>query len=104
MQSENRIRRPRETWARLGVGRSNFHENYVHKNGGPEHIPGTTIPRLRPIVLGPRARGFLDDEIDALIEALRRHRDGGAASAATRVVAPARTTGLSSGSSRRRGA
>ena len=76
--SENKIRRPRETWAKIGVGRSTFHENYVHRTGGPEHVPGTTIPRLRAVALGPRARGFFDDEIDALIEALRHHRDGAA--------------------------
>jgi len=72
------ILRPRLACAKIGVGRSNFHENFVLREGGPAHLPGTNIPRLRPIVLGPRARGFVDDEIDALIEALRRFRDGAA--------------------------
>ena len=30
---------------------------------------------LKPIILGPRARGFIDDEADALVEALRALRD-----------------------------
>jgi hypothetical protein len=72
------VLRPRVACARLGVGKSNFHENFVLQKGGPAHLPGTNIPRLRPIVLGPRARGFIDDEVDALIEALRRLRNGGA--------------------------
>ena len=42
-------------------------------------MPGTTIPRLKPIILGPRARGFIDDEVDALIEALCTWRDSAAA-------------------------
>jgi predicted DNA-binding transcriptional regulator AlpA len=72
------ILRPRAAWLKVGVGRSNFHENYTFKKGGGECVPNTNVPRLRPVVLGPRARGFLDDEVDALIEGLRRQRDGGA--------------------------
>ena len=72
------VLRPREACAKLGVGRSNFYEKFVLQEGGPAHLRGTNIPRLRPIVLGDRARGFVDDEIDALIKSLRRLRDGAA--------------------------
>jgi predicted DNA-binding transcriptional regulator AlpA len=75
---QNRILRPRETWQTLGVGRTNFHDNYIYKEGGGETVPGTNVPRLRPVPLGPRAVGFFNDELQNLIEALRRHRDGGA--------------------------
>jgi hypothetical protein len=72
------VLRPRPTWQKVGVGKSNFYKNYVFKEGGPAHVPGTHIPRLKPIILGPRARGFIDDEADALVEALRALRDGAA--------------------------
>jgi predicted DNA-binding transcriptional regulator AlpA len=75
---QNRILRPREAWQTLGVGRTNFHENYVYREG-EETVPGTTnVRRLRPVPLGPRAVGFFNDELQNLIEALRRSRDGAA--------------------------
>ena len=79
MQSEKRIIRPREAWQKLGIGRTNFHDNYLLKEGGGEHVPGTNVRRLRPVPLGPRAVGFLNDEVDAVIEGLRAFRDGGVA-------------------------
>jgi hypothetical protein len=51
-----------------------FDENYVDRGGNPL-VPNTDIPRLRPVQLGARAIGFFSDEIDNLIEALRRLRD-----------------------------
>jgi predicted DNA-binding transcriptional regulator AlpA len=66
------ILRPRATWEKLGVSRVHFYDNYV----GDGFIPGTRVRRLRPALkLGERARGFPDDEIDAVIEALRAERD-----------------------------
>jgi hypothetical protein len=75
---QNRILRPREAWQTLGVGRTNFHDNYLYREGGDETVPGTNVRRLRPVSLGPRAVGIFNDELQALIEALRRFRDGGA--------------------------
>jgi hypothetical protein len=75
---ENSILRPRQAWQRINVGKSNFHQNYVFKEGGPAYLPGTDIPRLKPVKLGPRARGFFNDEVAELIENLRRFRDGDA--------------------------
>jgi predicted DNA-binding transcriptional regulator AlpA len=69
-----RIERRRAAHTRLGVGKTTFDENYVDK-GGESYVPGTNIPRLRPVPLGARAIGFFSDEIDSLIEALRRFRD-----------------------------
>jgi predicted DNA-binding transcriptional regulator AlpA len=57
------IIRPPAAWRRLGVGRSKFYSDFVRKG------------RLRSVKLGPRAVGFFDDELDALIEELRRERD-----------------------------
>ena len=65
--SEMRILRPRPTMQKLGVGRTNFIENYVEKEDAP-FVPGTTVRRLRKVPLGLRAIGFLSDEVDELIE------------------------------------
>jgi predicted DNA-binding transcriptional regulator AlpA len=69
-----KIERPQAACARLGVGKTMFDENYVDRGSNPV-VPNTDIPRLRPVQLGPRAIGFFSDEIDDLIEALRRLRD-----------------------------
>jgi predicted DNA-binding transcriptional regulator AlpA len=61
------IIRPPAAWRRLGVGKSKFYEDYVRTG------------LLRSVKLGRRATGFFDDEIDALIEKMRRERDTKAA-------------------------
>ena len=61
--------------ARLGIGVSKFYDQFMHHGDGRDVIPGTDIPRLRPVRLGAKAIGFLSDETDALIDALRRRRD-----------------------------
>jgi hypothetical protein len=73
------IERPDAARKRLGVKTTHFSENFVLRNEDDPFLPGTTIPRLRPVPLGIRAIGFLSDEIDALIKALRQLRDSGAA-------------------------
>jgi hypothetical protein len=57
------IIRPRAAWTRLGIGRSKFYTDFV----------GTG--RIKLVKLGARARGVLDDEVDALVEEIRRERD-----------------------------
>ena len=58
----------------LGVGKTAFHEDYVYR-GGDEFVPGTDVPRLKPVPLGIRSVGYFTDEIEALVEGLRRYRD-----------------------------
>jgi predicted DNA-binding transcriptional regulator AlpA len=58
----------------LGVGNSIFYENYIYR-GADECIPGTDVPRLKPVALGERAVGYFVDEIEAVIAGLRRWRD-----------------------------
>jgi hypothetical protein len=70
------IERPEVTAARLGVGLTKFNTHFVDHGDGNNTVPGTDIPRLRPVPLGAgKAIGFVDDETSALIEALRRRRD-----------------------------
>jgi hypothetical protein len=68
--------RPKAAQARLGVSKSAFYDNFVQKPGGPEIVPGTrAVRRLRRMKINARVSGFFDDEIDALIEAMRAERD-----------------------------
>ena len=62
---------------RFDVGKTCFYQNFVFHPNRPEEvcIPGTGVPRLRPIPLGLKAVGFASDEVDELIEALRRERE-----------------------------
>ena len=69
------IERIEVTRARLGVGISQFTDKFVDHGNGDDLVPGTNIKRLKPIYLGRKTIGFFSDEIDALIEALRNHRD-----------------------------
>jgi hypothetical protein len=74
------ILRPKPAAAKLGVGVTKFDEDYVDQGGNdPDDpfVPGTgnKVKRLRPVPLGKRAVGFFSDEVDKLIEALRKLRD-----------------------------
>jgi hypothetical protein len=71
------ILRAKDAAARMGVGTTKFDEDYVDKGGTDLFVPNTsdTVKRLRPVPLGKRALGFFSDEIDKLIEALRKLRD-----------------------------
>jgi hypothetical protein len=77
----NLILRPKDARVRLGVAKTHFDENFVHRDDADASVPGTggTVPRLRPVPLGIRAIGFFSDEIDKVIEALRGWRDQQAA-------------------------
>jgi predicted DNA-binding transcriptional regulator AlpA len=52
-----RIIRPREAMARLGIGKTNFWQNFARK-------------RLRLVRLGPRALGVVEADLDRLIDEL----------------------------------
>jgi hypothetical protein len=62
---------------KIGVGKTKFDGEYVLKNEADPYVPDTNeaVRRLRPVVLGRRALGFIEDEIDVLIEELRRWRN-----------------------------
>jgi predicted DNA-binding transcriptional regulator AlpA len=69
-----RITRPKEGYHRLGCGHTKFWEDYVLNDPDDPFVPNTKIPRLKRIPLGPRNIGFLDSEIDELIDALAAER------------------------------
>jgi len=66
----------------LGVGHSKFAEDFVLRDERDPFVPGTEgkVRRLKPMKLGERAVGFFEDEVHALIEGLRAHRDAAEAS------------------------
>jgi hypothetical protein len=57
------------------VGRDFFDTNFVLKDPSDPFVPGTQIPRVRPVALGPRVVGFFAEELDRLVDALRAWRD-----------------------------
>jgi len=64
-----RIVREPEACSRLGRRRTKFRTDYRFNNAADPFVPGTEIPRVRPVPLGPRNIGYLDAEIDELIDA-----------------------------------
>jgi hypothetical protein len=72
----NILRQP-EARQKVGVGKTHFSENYVLNDPGDPYVPGTDgkVRRVRPVPLGERNIGFIDDEIDILIHELREFRD-----------------------------
>ena len=69
----NRPGRP----GRLAVSKTTFYDNYVYdrEKGGEQSIAGTTVPRLKLVNIGPKITVAIDDEVDEIVEALRRERD-----------------------------
>jgi hypothetical protein len=83
------ILRPKQAWATLGIGYTTFSEKYVLHDERDPFVPGTTIRRVRSVPLGARAVGYFDDEIAALVEALRALRDDPTAMRPERAPIPA---------------
>jgi hypothetical protein len=69
-----RLVRRKECINRLGVGPTKFHSDIVARAGASEHIPGTDIPRLHMVHLGPRTSAAIEDELENVIESLRAAR------------------------------
>ena len=59
----------------FGVGKSKYFDDFVFHDESDPYIPGTTVPRLRLASLGKQTRVAFEDEVVALIEALRAERD-----------------------------
>jgi predicted DNA-binding transcriptional regulator AlpA len=71
-----RILRAKETWAKLGCGKTKFEDDYRHHSDDDPYVTGTKgVLRLKEIPLGDRLIGFLEHEVDALIDALAKRRD-----------------------------
>jgi hypothetical protein len=70
------ILRPKAAREKLGVSKSAFNDNFVQKPGGTAIVSGTKgVRRLRPLMINKTVRGFVDDEIDELIQAMAAERD-----------------------------
>ena len=76
-----KILRPKASYEKLACGKTKFDEDYRYHSPDNSFVPGTDIPRLKPIPLGERNIGYLEHEVDALIAALAKLRDAGARTA-----------------------
>jgi predicted DNA-binding transcriptional regulator AlpA len=65
-----RILREPEACARLGVKRTKFRLDYKFVDESDPFIPGTEIPRIKSLALGPTLVGFAETELDRVIDAL----------------------------------
>jgi hypothetical protein len=74
-QRSTNMLRLKRIYARLGVGKTKFDEDYRYHDDSDPFLPGTEIPRLKLAHIGKRAVAGFEDEVDALVEALRQHRD-----------------------------
>jgi predicted DNA-binding transcriptional regulator AlpA len=70
-----RIVREPEACDHLGCKRTKFRTDYRFNDPADPNVPNTEIPRLRVVPLGPRNVGYLEHEIDELIDALAELRD-----------------------------
>ena len=66
------ILRLKQVLNRLACGKTKFEEDYRFHTAADPYVPGKEVPRLKPIPLGPRNIGFLEHELDALIDALAK--------------------------------
>ena len=64
--------RRKEACGRMGCGKTKFKEDYEFHDAADPFVPGTEIPRVKRIPLGPVNFGFLEHELDALIDALAK--------------------------------
>jgi hypothetical protein len=60
---------------RIPVGKTKFYRDIVQRSDAAEYVPGTKVRRLRLAELGPKVTVAFEDEVDALVEGLRRERD-----------------------------
>jgi hypothetical protein len=65
---------------KIPVKHTKAYDDFIYHPGGERNITGTNIPRLRRVNLGPRAIGFIDTEVDAVVAALAARRDTALAS------------------------
>jgi hypothetical protein len=73
----NSIRRLKGACTRVGVGKTDFNDRFRLNDDADPYVPNTdnTVRRVRAVPLGERSIGFFDDELDRLLEELRRWRD-----------------------------
>lgn len=69
------ILRLKQVLNRLACGKTKFDDDYRFHSADDPYVPGTNIPRLKPIPLGERNIGYLEHEVDELIDALAELRD-----------------------------
>jgi hypothetical protein len=78
MRKMTRINQLYRTKKREGVlpfGRSYVYANIIHHSDDDPYVPGTKVRRLKLLKLSATAKAVFNDEIDALVEGLRQHRD-----------------------------
>ena len=69
-ESRGKKRKPRV--GLLAVGKTKLHEDYLLHDPNHPLIPGTDVPRLSLVYLGPKTPVTTDDEVNRVIAGLQR--------------------------------
>jgi predicted DNA-binding transcriptional regulator AlpA len=86
MEKPRKILRPKAAYEKCGCGKTKFDEEYRHHSDGDPDVTGAPgVKRVKPIPLGSRNLGYLESELDALIDGLAKLRDASKAVTAARV-------------------
>jgi predicted DNA-binding transcriptional regulator AlpA len=75
MEKPRRILRPKAAHEKCGCGKTKFDDEYrYHGDDDPDVTGAPGIKRVKPIPLGERNIGYLEHEIDELMDALAELR------------------------------
>src|SRR5262245_37267953 len=67
------ILRLKQVLNRLACGKTKFDDDYRHHSDDDPYVTGApAVKRLKPIPLGKRNKGYLEHEVDELINALAK--------------------------------
>jgi predicted DNA-binding transcriptional regulator AlpA len=86
MEKPRNILRPKAAFQKLGCGKTKFDDEYRHHDDAEPDVTGAPgVKRVKPIPLGSRNIGYLEHEIDDLIDGLTKLRDAPKAAVADHI-------------------
>ena len=69
---KSRVKKRKPRVGLLAVGKTKLHEDYLLHDPNHPLIPGTDVPRLSLVYLGPKTPVTTDDEVNRVIAGLQR--------------------------------
>ena len=69
---KSRVKKRKPRVGLLAVGKTKLHEDYLLHDPNNPLIPGTDVPRLSLVYLGPKTPVTTDDEVNRVIASLQR--------------------------------
>jgi hypothetical protein len=75
--------RLKATLEKFACGKTKFNDDIRWHSDIDPYVTGTTIPRLRPVPMGPKVVAFFEHEADEILDALAALRDASPAQTRT---------------------